>query len=146
MRPNPRRLHNRPLAPGRLDSQGFSGCMDTADQLITATITATGARSTYPDDPQAVDADIFRGGTLLCGVTLRPHAATGDLDAWGDTDNWCSDPSVLDEDGELRRAIVAAVVAAAEAADRPDGHTHDQARGRRADDQRSPLENKDEEQ
>lgn len=66
-------------------------------------------------DPEAggyqgsVDAEIYRGGEYLCDVTLLPHEQTGDLDAWGDPSHWCSHVDVLDSDGEVRKAIVAAV-------------------------------------
>lgn len=60
---------------------------------FSAKITATGSDSFVPDNPSAVDADVFVGRKLVGAVTLVPDH-TGDLSGFG------SDPSLW-QDSQL---------------------------------------------
>ena len=83
----------------------------------TATITGIGPDSTVPENPRAVDADIFISEQCIGEVTLMPHEQTGDLGCWGDMEHWASQPLInhlrsLDKDryNDAIEEIIAAVV------------------------------------
>lgn len=87
----------------------------------TAKITARGADSTVPHHAGAVDADIFLHGVEMGGVTLLPSEATGELDVWGDLDNWADwrlqgHLDALDADSGEGRDATYAIIEAVQAA------------------------------
>lgn len=64
-----------------------------APDLILAVVTGRGAKSTVPDDPGAVDADVWCCGARVGSVTLKPakdRNRAGLLVAWGDPEHWAS--------------------------------------------------------
>jgi hypothetical protein len=75
-------------------------------QTITAEVTGRGSDTTVPDDPDAVDADVYVGGELIGSVTLLPRAYDGLLAEWGSLENWA--------DSSLIAALDAGVVTADE--------------------------------
>lgn len=95
-----------------------------APDLILAVVTGRGPKSTVPDDPSAVDADVWCCGAMVGSVTLKADH-TGLLVPWGDPEHWASSdllewmgPALYTNDIDtLPGRIVAAVRKAAERAE-----------------------------
>jgi len=93
--------------------------MDTptmSPETLSATVYAYGPDSTVPDDPSAVDLDLWEHHDCVGGVTLRIDPATGEYAPWGSPGHWASPEAILwmsgDEIGQLDPARVDRVVAA----------------------------------
>lgn len=95
-----------------------------APDLFLAVVTGRGEKSSVPDDPGAVDADVWCCGAMVGKVTLKPsrdQRDDGALVPWGDPEHWASDdllewmgPALYtDEPNSLPGRIVQAVRKAA---------------------------------
>lgn len=101
---------------------GRSAILLTDPREITARITARGDGSTVPDNPGAVDAEIYRGDEQIGEVTLIPDAGrNGDLCTWGPSWDYWADNAMqatlreADDPDALISIIEAAVNEAAKA-------------------------------
>lgn len=99
-----------------------------APDLFLAVVTGRGEKSSVPDDPGAVDADVWCCGAMVGKVTLKPsrdQRDDGALVPWGDPEHWASDdllewmgPALYtDEPNSLPGRIVQAVRKAAKRAE-----------------------------
>ena len=91
-----------------------------APDLFLAVVTGRGEKSSVPDDPGAVDADVWCCGAMVGKVTLKPsrdQRDDGALVPWGDPEHWASDDLLVwmgpalytDEPNSLPGRIVQAV-------------------------------------
>ena len=87
---------------------------------LEARITHRGAASSVPDDPTAIDADIYLRGVYIGGITLV-RGNDGELDTFGfSPDTWATGElidAMSDSDGEIVSDEVEAIKAAVELAD-----------------------------
>lgn len=83
---------------------------EAAAPRVAALITGVGPRSTVPDDPAAVDADVYVDGVKVGACTLRPDHH-GDLSPWGQAEHW-ADHGLLEWLGDDlgHQALVVAAV------------------------------------
>jgi hypothetical protein len=86
----------------------------TMSPSLSAEAYAYGPDSTVPDDPTAIDFDLWEDHECIGGVTLRIDPATGEYGPWGSPRHWASDGAILwmsgDTIGDLDPGRVARVV------------------------------------